>query len=837
MNEATLEARLSEAVRKAFPALVAGKISHQNVLTLSLGHRRVAIDGKDRERLTGRLDILVEYDGRALAVLELKAPDVGITDSDAGQGISYARLLTPMPAFVVVTNGADTKLWDVFSGQPIVGVGDEEDVRARFAQAAQVAANERDHALRVLLGAQPDLWGSIAAEHTSAILTQWEGPVVDLGTPVASDFSVPRAVVKQLMQHVAKPGSLCVLIGDPLSGKTNAIAQFCRRAADAKLAPFLFDAASVQGGVLRHLAGVLSRDLFLGSDEDETRKWLLQGGPPSEGLVLVIDGWPHSHDAALKTELHELTTMARKPRFSILLSVDQNTWEMLSHAPGRRTLSAIGRKATRVTLGRLDDEEFAAAARVAVEAGVGFMPGSAVNAEYRQPRILRLVVSTAAAQLQDDGAGYEGDAVPPSGGESRGTDNETTAVEPSATAEALNDPPEEPVARAAEDVRTKGEEPEAGGEDGSTVVRGPHAEKGIVRPIGAKRIVMCPSVSGINLVQETWRYFASDPALRDQYSQLAECLLADAKGLAADSDLLLFSMGRALFLPRRVRDRLGQHSYERLIAEGHLRLVHGPAGRVFALGRFPEAVSAAATSHIGEELARLVRQGQAPEAHGFLLDSTKFLPLSDIAGAMALIEGHARDTKVLMSLIPLLLEDKPEKGTVDAGSEFGMYAHGFGVLRLHFETGGEEWWGNLQSWLILAHLGSMPLRSTDGSADVLLQILSIVGNHPDVLRRPDDALPLGEIHGIYVHEIEGLGSVPCGEDGVIEPITQALVHGIHRMPEQMRRLAQDALEHEMLPLAFRLATAATATRGSPDAHVREAADLCGTVATRLLRDR
>jgi hypothetical protein len=46
----------------------------------------------------------------------LKGPREELTDDDRGQGISYARLVDPIAPLVLVTNGADRRLYDTITG-------------------------------------------------------------------------------------------------------------------------------------------------------------------------------------------------------------------------------------------------------------------------------------------------------------------------------------------------------------------------------------------------------------------------------------------------------------------------------------------------------------------------------------------------------------------------------------------------------------------------------------------------------------------------------------------------------------------------------------------------
>ena len=54
INEAELEVRLSEAIRRLFPALDRGRIRHQKILTLKLGHHEVKLDGTNAKTKKGR---------------------------------------------------------------------------------------------------------------------------------------------------------------------------------------------------------------------------------------------------------------------------------------------------------------------------------------------------------------------------------------------------------------------------------------------------------------------------------------------------------------------------------------------------------------------------------------------------------------------------------------------------------------------------------------------------------------------------------------------------------------------------------------------------------------
>ena len=117
----------------------ADEISCEDYFSITLGHNSIPIDKKIAG---GRSDILISRNGKPLAIIETKAPSHDLTDEDAKQAISYARLLATIAPFAIVTNGTDTRVYDVLAsgltrvdnpqeslwsknGQRIAGINDE----------------------------------------------------------------------------------------------------------------------------------------------------------------------------------------------------------------------------------------------------------------------------------------------------------------------------------------------------------------------------------------------------------------------------------------------------------------------------------------------------------------------------------------------------------------------------------------------------------------------------------------------------------------------------------------------------------------------------------------
>jgi type I site-specific restriction endonuclease len=85
----------------------ADEISCEDYFSIHLGHHSVTI----KKTLGARSDILISRNGKPLAIIEIKIPTHDLTDEDAQQAISYARLLATIAPFAIVTNGKDTRVY------------------------------------------------------------------------------------------------------------------------------------------------------------------------------------------------------------------------------------------------------------------------------------------------------------------------------------------------------------------------------------------------------------------------------------------------------------------------------------------------------------------------------------------------------------------------------------------------------------------------------------------------------------------------------------------------------------------------------------------------------
>lgn len=89
-------------------------IEYETSFSIKLGRSTHVING-EKDRASGRLDILFKNGNQNLFVVETKPQNQELSEEDKEQAISYARLLKQIAPFAVLTNGVETKIYDVIS--------------------------------------------------------------------------------------------------------------------------------------------------------------------------------------------------------------------------------------------------------------------------------------------------------------------------------------------------------------------------------------------------------------------------------------------------------------------------------------------------------------------------------------------------------------------------------------------------------------------------------------------------------------------------------------------------------------------------------------------------
>ncbi|MGX5623660.1 type I restriction endonuclease [Bacillus cereus] len=404
MNEATFEARAQEAIKDIFPSYATLELTHQLIFSVKLGHEDINVKPSTKKP---RLDILIKKNERNLAVLELKRPGHLLKDEDRDQGLSYARLLTPMPPLVIVSNGKETQFYETASGELSDTKNyDAEELEKLFVRALEIAASQREEAIRILLGKDPLIWEKVIGELNQISFQNQLGPIESLSQPIAQSFTLPRSITQRIVKLVSGNNPVIAVTGAPLVGKTNVLYEVCNLK-EVSFVPIYINAENCQSGIFQYLANHFTKHFFSTTTIDDVRHWLLHGivntPHPAGKIVIIIDDVRYSEDHITR-EINELIGLCSSTlSCSIVIACDSSNYNLMADVPGRPRKTLFGKRALRVEVNNLSDVEFDVAGEyIKKNWAADFHKGAQYSRELRNPRILRMIIANLPQELNVD---------------------------------------------------------------------------------------------------------------------------------------------------------------------------------------------------------------------------------------------------------------------------------------------------------------------------------------------------------------------------------------------------------------------------------------------------
>ncbi len=388
-SEADLESRLAAALAAAFPNIPRDQLVEQRRFTVRLGHQTHEFDSAAQWEKSGRADIIIFYEGRPLALLEVKREDLALTHADYEQAQSYATQLTPRPPLVIVTNGAETRIYDANTGQTWSA---EDDAAAAVAQlianAAKAAAADMRWATEALMGRETGVWTRIVRARTAALIAEMTDLPGVAGHPFARDLLFPRLATLNAIKTLKVGPTFTVIEGAPATGKTSLLRELALRTEDSEDLAVLMLRGSGPG-LFQALANLFAAELEWNLTANDARQWLrrMSSGSVGPALIVAIDGVDRGSPMA--ADLEELASLHPGDKLRVILTTDRP--EGLLMAPNGRTETGLGANATQIELGPLGLHEFNAARRALQAANITFLDGAEYAADYRAPWVLRTI--------------------------------------------------------------------------------------------------------------------------------------------------------------------------------------------------------------------------------------------------------------------------------------------------------------------------------------------------------------------------------------------------------------------------------------------------------------
>jgi len=754
-TEADFEADLQAVISRAFPWLPSGAIRHQTIFSFTWGRATIQVDGREQTKANARADVLLYSGDQPLAVVELKRPGHAIDQSDIDQGLSYARMLHPRPPLVVVANGSDDPhLLETHTGSPWKPDDPTQSAFASLLSAAtHVAAEELKRAVEILMGSNATVWLQAVRATSRVTLTEMAGDWNDPLRPFVPDFLIPRKAAAVAWALMKEGKRLVFIEGPPLSGKSNVLREITLRADASGDLAVLFVDAEAGAGVYRTVASALADALAWPITDDEARTWLMRlSKSTGPSLVIAVDGLSIDRET-IRDEITDLTSHLFGERLCVMVSLDDTLADRVVLNSTGRKQSAIGRRASRIEVGALDEDEFRAACGLLEAHHIGIMRGGEKSPELRLCWVLRAIASQIAAEENHTNRKLIA-GVPPLLGldlivHARATfrDAENRRLLREIARAVLRDAEDRKrtialilISMATYVVRRKTLQQELSHSEIEKLVA-----QGILRQF-------VPDTGDAILVVRTPELLASEAAIILS-DKLAAAIRSDARAAAKDLVTAAESMP--------LGDIIAAHAI--------LDTAHREGGLPLSL------------------VMQLIEL--KPEQHPVKPGTRAAMYFPGI-GAMEVT--FERDGSILVNAsgerIPI-----QEAGSDDVPKTIT----------------------NIHSWLILSHLASRPFAMEENGATgarVDPMIMTEVGTCPIVLRAvaadPDMA-------GVLTHHTDE-GEVVCERAGMVEPITVAMFNFFASVGSQAEEWLDLALERNSFPFLMRIHTALDQLAGSAD---------------------
>lgn len=338
--------------------------------------------------------------------------------------------------------------------------------------------------------------------------------------------------------------------------------------------------------------------------------------------------------------------------------------------------------------------------------------------------------------------------------------------------------------------------------------------------------LMIPPIPGPAQLVDYSRTLVSDPALRYDLHKLAEAFLADASGHAGDRDWTTATWGSPSVDPAILEAGLGETRVKRLCDLGFLSWVDTRSIGPRLLVRIEELLTHDVAAIWAKKLVALVKQATGTFGGEMrrLLDLTLVVPAGEVALASAILQAARHDFKILGTIVPYLVGQKPVRSKIAEGARVDLLLKDV-AIQVEFGKGTDEWVvGNIEAWVVLSHLAALPMAVADFDLTLNFSIFTYLGTSPHLLIYPHPVYAKVS-NRFHFHDFEGVGSVLCLSSGIVEPLVQSIMIHAHECPKEFMWLAGQAIEKKNLHLGWRVLTVAIALRDSTDEAVAKAAEV------------
>lgn len=408
MNEATLEARIDRILATVFPTFKEVRVKHQMSFSVRIGHHTVSVDLKEPSSYPIRAicDILLTIDDKPIILLELKNENLALTQSDIDQGISYAKLIDPMPPLTLVSNGSDNWFFKTYTKEKL----SEQTVDFALIQqitdsSFKLAQSDFKNAISTLLSNDTSLFAKIINQISAEKFLRMTGGLADFSKPIAYDFHIDRDLIPEIELEFSAGVPLVGVIGPAFSGKTNVLHSFFLSMRSNNCYLLYLDCADHNYSILQQLANHFTKQTKVHVTKDKIREWMINSleGTTNAHFYLLLDNFNDEIPEEIKSEVIELIDIFRGTNLHTLYTTDELNYQRIAFVENRQYQTIIGQQSKILKLEQLNDQEYNRFNHFLLDNyGIVIEHGGHYSPEYREARILRHLTSLYKHERQEN---------------------------------------------------------------------------------------------------------------------------------------------------------------------------------------------------------------------------------------------------------------------------------------------------------------------------------------------------------------------------------------------------------------------------------------------------
>ena len=307
-----------------FPWLDDEDIKHQTTFSVKLGHGSKEIKNVNLE---GRSDIIVFKGTQPLFVCELKAPAVELSDDDAQQGLSYAKLHSPIVPIVVVTNTNEVRIYDTYTESLIDDTKDAPKNLAFFLEkmqfASKAAKESFENVIRVLSGGEKKVVVDLYKNKNDIVFQSLSGDWPDFLYPLQKqqELLLNREIVAEI-ENFNDGKNLTLVEGKALFGKTNVAFLLSNELSEKGVSNIYID-LEASAGLYSEVESILADYYSTSFGKDSIKNWL-RSYIKTNAFVFIIDNADEQSFQGKEDEIKEILNIFKGTNCRIILFVNEN---------------------------------------------------------------------------------------------------------------------------------------------------------------------------------------------------------------------------------------------------------------------------------------------------------------------------------------------------------------------------------------------------------------------------------------------------------------------------------------------------------------------------------